>query len=80
MKAFRRDLKKIDEELARLGLNITTYSEVDVMLAVLGLVVDDPFGLYTALALVFTLACAGAGFTLWLWARQQGSSRLDDLS
>ena len=48
--------------------------------AVLGFVVDDPFGLYTALALVFTLACAGAGFTLWLWARQQGSSRFDDAS
>jgi len=48
--------------------------------AVLGLVVKDHFELYSALALVFTLASAGAAFTLWLWARQQGSGRFDDAS
>ena len=48
--------------------------------AVLGLVVEDHFTLYSALALVFTMATAGAGLTLWLWARQQGSGPLDDAS
>ena len=44
---------------------------------VLGLVVEDRFLLYRVLALVFTLASGGAGFTLWLWARRQvaGPSR-----
>jgi hypothetical protein len=37
---------------------------------VLGLVVEDRFLLYNALALVFTLAAGGAGLILWLGARQ----------
>ena len=40
---------------------------------VLGLVAEDRFVLYSALALVFTLATGGAGLTLWLWARRQTS-------
>jgi hypothetical protein len=40
---------------------------------VLGVVVEDRFLLYSVLALVFTLATAGAAVTLWLWARRQAS-------
>ena len=40
---------------------------------VLGMVVEDRFVLYSSLALGFTLASAGAGLTLWLWARRQTS-------
>ncbi len=36
----------------------------------LGLAVEDRFMLYSVLALGFTLATGGAGFTLWLWARR----------
>ncbi|MEX0667530.1 MAG: hypothetical protein WD313_04305, partial [Acidimicrobiia bacterium] len=45
---------------------------------VLGVVVENRFILYSVLALVFTLASAGAGLTLWLWARQQASSLAKD--
>ncbi len=42
--------------------------------AVLGLAVEDRFGLYSVLALVFTLATGGAGLTLWLWAQRQAAA------
>ena len=45
---------------------------------VLGVVVEDRFVLYSVLALVFTLATAGAGLTLWLWARRQASRLAQD--
>lgn len=40
---------------------------------ILGVVVEDRFVLYRALALVFTLASGGASLTLWLWARRHAS-------
>ena len=46
--------------------------------AVLGFVVEDRFGLYGVLALVFTVASGGAALTLWLWARRQVPSRSDE--
>jgi hypothetical protein len=36
---------------------------------VLGIVVEDRFALYSALALAFTLATAGASLSLWIWSR-----------
>jgi len=44
---------------------------------ILGLVVDDRFGLYRTLALVFTSATAGASLSLWLWSRSQNGPSND---
>lgn len=67
-------LSWLDRQPAAAGL----FFGLGLAAGVLGVVVEDRFSLYNVLALVFTLASGGTGFTLWLWARQQASNQSQD--